>query len=618
MKRRINRNFGLVLYLAICISMISCGTKEQGVRFPKNKSIVDVTQEPYYAKGDGKTDDTAALQRAIMENVGKIIYIPKGEYLISSTLKWAAPWRNVTLWGEHRDETVIKLADRCEGFEDSEQPKAVIWTGASSAQRFKNYIRNLTINTGKGNPAAIGIQFMANNTGAVREVSILSGDKAGVIGLDLGFTSQIGPCLIKDIKIIGFDIGVNCKNEQQNIIIENLFLRDQNRIGIVNEGQSLLIRQLKSKNDLTVLLNSGAASCVVIDSKIIGEGNANRKKAIVNKSPAVLFVRNTAITDYKVAIENESEHGRSLNDVFVEEYVSHEITQLFQSPGKSLNLNIAETPSVPWGDVENDWVNVEEFKLPENDEPAPDDAFMIQRAIDSGAKTIYFPVKQYHIKNDITIQNNVQRLIGMGTYTEILGKGKFVFAEGNPPVVVIENISGTGSGIVHGATRTLVLRNMTIQAPGQMASYKGANIGSLFIEDVSGISFEFGRGDVWIRQLHLESANAKIFNRSANVSILGLTIEHQETLFQTENDARSELLGGYIKAVSSNNEKSLFIHQNGSSVSLNFMILKQDGKRASSSPLIEETRNEKVELLRVDELTATPGGFVMPLFVGYH
>ena len=52
--------------------------------------------------------------------------------------------------------------------------RAMIWTGKSPAQRFPNAVRNLTFDTGAKNTGPVGAQFMANNQGCVRVVTIRS------------------------------------------------------------------------------------------------------------------------------------------------------------------------------------------------------------------------------------------------------------------------------------------------------------------------------------------------------------------------------------------------------------------------------------------------------------
>ena len=48
------------------------------VEFPMGSRIVNVTKDPYYAKGDGKTDDTEAIQKALNDHPDGdfIIYLP--------------------------------------------------------------------------------------------------------------------------------------------------------------------------------------------------------------------------------------------------------------------------------------------------------------------------------------------------------------------------------------------------------------------------------------------------------------------------------------------------------------------------------------------------------------
>jgi len=69
--------------------------------YPPTSFVVNVTQPPYSAKGDGVTDNTEALQRALNENVGrhKALYFPKGTYLVSRTLTWPKKWNGRDNWG---------------------------------------------------------------------------------------------------------------------------------------------------------------------------------------------------------------------------------------------------------------------------------------------------------------------------------------------------------------------------------------------------------------------------------------------------------------------------------------------------------------------------------------
>lgn len=54
-----------------------------------NDAILNVKDPPYGAKGDGVTDDTAALQQAIIDGVatGRTVFLPAGEYMVGSHLR---------------------------------------------------------------------------------------------------------------------------------------------------------------------------------------------------------------------------------------------------------------------------------------------------------------------------------------------------------------------------------------------------------------------------------------------------------------------------------------------------------------------------------------------------
>ncbi len=88
------------------------------VVFPDDAGVVNV-REAYGAKGDGISDDTAALQRAFDELRGqnRTLYFPNGTYLVSAPVgifggKAHSRDRFVHLQGQSRDGVVIRLKDR--------------------------------------------------------------------------------------------------------------------------------------------------------------------------------------------------------------------------------------------------------------------------------------------------------------------------------------------------------------------------------------------------------------------------------------------------------------------------------------------------------------------------
>ena len=120
------------------------------VAYPNCAAVVDVTKSPYYAKGDGTTDDTDALQRALSDIMGqhKILYFPNGTYLVSRTLNWSKKntegkdaWGMNFLQGQSATKTIIRLKDST--FTEIEKPGSIMWCGGfGSADWFHNYIQD--------------------------------------------------------------------------------------------------------------------------------------------------------------------------------------------------------------------------------------------------------------------------------------------------------------------------------------------------------------------------------------------------------------------------------------------------------------------------------------------
>ena len=165
--------------------------------FPRDAGVHDVKAD-YGAKGDGVTDDTAALQKAFSDWSNKhmeIVYLPAGTYLVSDHLSF---YEWIFVQGAGHDRVTIKLKDRCAGFQDPAKAKAVVGTlpvnhGDRMNMNFSTHLLGVTIDTGKGNPGAIGIEFMSHNGGGMEDVAIRSGDGSGVLASTCGPAARDRP-----------------------------------------------------------------------------------------------------------------------------------------------------------------------------------------------------------------------------------------------------------------------------------------------------------------------------------------------------------------------------------------------------------------------------------------
>lgn len=579
-------------------------TKENIV-FPSDGGVVNVKNAPYNAKGDGVTDDTAAIQKALSTypNKNKIIYLPKGTYLVSDQLQWPAgrggnTYKRTILQGQNTGQTIIKLKNRMPGFTNPLLPKAVIWTGKAPAQRFRNAIRNLTVDTGTGNSGAIAIQFIANNQGAIRNITIRSGDGQGIVGLGMSYTNEIGPLLVKNVKVYGFNIGIKTGNKVNSQTFEHITLQNQKEYGFANYGQVINIRDLQSNNTVPAIYNQDGI-VTLIDSKLTANSKI-AQPAIKNNS--TLFARNIKTSGYQIAIGNKSGRQNAPSSS-VTEFVSHPIHSLFPTPPKSLNLPIEETPDVSWDTLSN-WESPTHFGAVPND--LVDDSAAIQAAIDSGKTTVYFPNGSYIVNNPIYIRNKVKRIIGLEA--SITGKGVFRFVEGSAPVVIMERLDGVGGGIIHAASRTLVLSSMGI------ASYSNTGNGKLFIEDVVSGPWKFERQKVWARQINPENQGTHISNNGGTLWMLGLKTERGGILVETKAGAKTEIVGGLIYSTSEPKTTPMFTNEN-SAVSLTVGECNFNGNFYFN--LVKETQNGAIKELNRGDTPQRCNGSVIPLYVGY-
>lgn len=597
---------------------------------PPDANVYVVTQAPFNADNTGATDATAAIQAAL-DSAGTIsnsdrfnlIYFPNGTYLVSNELQWRGARTRDVFQGESRDGVILKLTNNHPGFQDKSQSKGMIFTGDfgppnPGANRFRNSIYNMTLNTGIGNPGATGARFYANNQGGMFNVLIKSEDGEGNIGLDMGFDQDNGPLLIEDVTVEGFDTGIRTAGVVNSITLRDVTLQDQKVQGFLNENQVVSVENLLVTGQVPGVVTQGIAMFTIINSTFTGSGAAATVPAITNSNG--LFARNITTTGYLQAIDNSGAGTGILttaNDIV--EFSSHEVQGLFSSPKQSLNLPIKVAPVIPLADT-SDWVNVTDF-MPvdtligsntiQNWVPA------LQQAIDAGKSTVYFPGgARYKLVGEVIVRGNVERIIGLESKVEREGSASptFIVESGTAPAVVIERFTAIGTRIkvVHRANRTLILRNMEANL---VEVETGA--GDVFLEDMVFGSLRVDPGNhVWARQLDLESSTApKIENRGADVWVLGIKTEQDADICITTQNGRTEVLGGLIFANAANNpDKIMFDIEEGSSVSFSigeFVLRRQPFNT------VRETRDGFTRVLKATDTPGRGGGALVPLYTGY-
>ena len=529
----------------LLLTLTSAALRAENVVYPADANVVDVTKAPYGAKGDGKTDDTAALQHALTDVTGKrrLLYFPNGTYLVSQTLtiplndaEGHTQYGFTNLQGQSRAGAILKLKDRT--FTDPAHPQPVLTSGRhGSADWFDSSLKNLTIDTGRGNPGAVGVQFFTNNEGCARDLTIQSGDAQGVCGLDLAYNDMNGPLLVRNVSVQGFGIGIHAGNTVNSQTFEHIKLTGQGKAGLQNDGQMLSVRGLRSASLVPAVVNNSGMLCL-LDADMQGMGaGAARVPAVLSKGD--LYARSLRSHGYARALE-------TLAGPNVKEWTSRPVVRLFDSPPRALGLPVRETPGVPW-DPPAQWDSpTHHGAKPGGDQ---DISGPMQAAIDSGATTIYLPSGVWHFAHTVHVRGKVRRIVGLDSYIvadEPLNSQDaplFQIEPGAAPTVVFEGLDfGFGNKKVYSfqndSRGTVVIKDTLGWG---YRNRPGA--GPLFLDDVC-MHVETDKEAIWARQLNEETQGLHLRNTGGTLWILGLKTERGGTLVETTGGGKTEVLGG--------------------------------------------------------------------------
>ena len=618
----------LIFVFALATSFCS-RSRASEIVFPSDAGIINVktwnSDPALNAKGDGATDDTAALRACIAYAVGdsqdrynwqRIVYFPTGTYLISDSIEgrvgtsgWSGGWRaGFYIIGQNRANTIIKLKNNCPGFTDAAAPKGVVRAGSENdgndtqgqgERGFRNYMINFTVDTGAGNAGAKAVDWIASNRGGLQEVTIRSGDpnKIGYSGLDLTRFAS-GPALYKDVSISGFKVGIRVEHYEASNTFENITLSNQSEAGITTTDHPLFIRNLTSTNSVpAVKLLSNNAFVSLINANLSGGSNGN---AAIQNDKGKLFVRDLSQSGYGTTISNPQ---GTTGDVAgatttVSEWTSHAPTSLFPSKLETLRLPVEETPLYNTTDL-SQWRNVVTDGATPND-GSNDDAIGIQAAIDAGKPIVYLPNGLYEISQTIVIRGSVQKITGC--VANISRKSGFTgdifrFDGSGGSGVVIENLNLPGP-ITHNSSQSLCIRlcdtgNFDNSAEG--ISTSASSTGKLFLEDVIANPTTIGPAtSMWARQLNAERPAVNVVNNGGKAWIFGFKTEDQNgSGIRTTGGGRTELLGGLLFPSNGTPPGTLAgMEVVDSEVSLVFTV-----GRNSYSTLVRETRGGETRTL---------------------
>lgn len=546
---------------------------------PPGSGVVNV--KDYGAVGDGQADDTEAIAKAISDNIDKsryranpFIWFPKGTYKVTGPIEsrviaegreagkvWSAGWRSMLLLvGETRDGSIIKLADRANGYGDPNKPKWIIATGSEGDKRdnyggggnraFRHGILNLTVDAGSGNPGAIGIDFIASNRGTIDGVTLRSGKDSGHTGIAMT-RAWPGPAFVHDVRIEGFAKGMALNHYQYGMTFENIQMTGQREIGILNNQNVVAMRRVDFEGTVPFYKSeSGHNLLCLLDSTLKGGG---AEAAIY--TAGMLNLRRVTFSGFDTAVDDTSKKNADVpadpgKPTFV---ASHDLGFTLNATGGKaapLDLPIEDIPIIraPSGAA---WAD------------AGETGETFQAAIDSGAEYIYVkPIKTLKLAKTVILRGKAKLILGLsGCVDGPDGLPAIRVEDGQSPVVVMEQMYIEG-GVEQASGRTFVLNHGDLGRTGIKATGKGKT----HVIDVIGRGYDIGSGhSFWARQLNAEFGADPLFTNSGTSWILGFKMESspagskdapESTPSLFNKGGRMEVLGGFLYTLGNKKEQA--------------------------------------------------------------
>ena len=568
------------------------------------KSVINICDEPYVADPTGKRDCTESILRALdditritrqaflkglaevealpaegrhyhpggVENQRRdgvvycvcctqlpyvpVLYFPEGTYLVSDTLRYrhkdllntygSDMNQQIRIRGAGPGRTEIRLRDNATGFgAGARRPVISYMPGEKSNVSMSNYCEGLTINCGSGNPGAVGLDFFANNSGAVRNLKVISGDGQGFAGVQLGHGNYSG-ILIKHVEVVGFEHGLHIDSSTATMFAhaEDVTLRGQRVSGVTVGAISFSMRNIRTSDvPAAVTCTSPLGLTVLVDADLSGKG-----PVAVDRKAGFLYVSNVAT--------------RGFGDA---RHIDELVYPACERKAGMGRLPIEETP-VYAGRGRS--AGVREFGA--KCDGVSDDSPAIQRALDSGAAEIVFDAGRYLMNSPVVIPSHVEHIdfsfcdLVSGEDLKSSDREGFVIAGawGDKPLFVerlfaFERWRGEHCTFTHASRRTVCFKDMHTQTlkfyrnsvPGGKVFFDNVACTTGVIPGTQGhgrCAVSLKGQKAWARQLNPERGEPMILNDGSDFVLLGFKSEGADEVVQTINGGRTEVLGGVI------------------------------------------------------------------------
>jgi hypothetical protein len=438
--------FGFQLAMAMLLHGAACAAfaaEAMSTRVDDPRAV-DLSAAEFGVHGDGKSDDSAALQAAIDKsetNREGIVFVPAGRYLLTRTV---FVWPGVRLFGYGATRPVFVLAANTPGFQQGvgamvsftgfragragrggfrvpfPPPDSVPENSAiadANSGTFYSAMSNIDFEIGDGNPAAIAIRFhvaqhaflshmdfhVGSGLAALTEIGNEAEDLhfyGGRYGILTDKTSPAWQFTLIDSVFEGQREAAIREHEAGLTLIRDTFRNVPSGIDIDPQySDQLWVKDCRFENI--------SGQVVIISNEKSPLTEVGFENAVVKNAPVFALLRESG---KKVAGKGDMYRVKSFNYGLIVpgEGMMGSIGMIYDAANLSA-MPAALAPAIPALPPVEEWVNVRSLGVV--GDGTKDDTAAIRKAID-GHRVLYFPSGHYLVSDTLTLKADTV-LIGL-------------------------------------------------------------------------------------------------------------------------------------------------------------------------------------------------------------